>query len=208
LFDPFGLTYSESVGNDTMANIKNTYGVDAYTGDANINGVARPVIVGSHNIKETTENSNYCAKVESAAGIDVNVRTVLPTDSAQNGYTANGEGEIAGHEDRRRQVYQLAYNEYIAPIESGGYRAVRCGCICRKTPGEAKNLLTQYLDSIQQKGIQTFTSWATTQQGYIGLENYRWAIDPGSNFRDHIVAPATVPQPNPLPDDVPCPSFQ
>ena len=145
--------------------------------------------------------------IKKANQIDVTVQTVLPNDAEGVIYTQRGIGEVAAHEARRQQVFKLAYDAYIAPVESNGYRAMRCGTICRKTPGEAKTLLVNYLNSLQQLGINQFSSWVDPLQQAISGESNQWKIDPTTGLRDYIINPVSIPTPPDLPDSVQCPNF-
>jgi len=168
--------------------------------------MAKPHISGSADIEVTTQKESCCAKVKSAAKIDVGVRTVLPTDAVGVVYTDNGLKEVGKHEERRRTVYELAYYAYIDPVESTGYRATRCGTICRQQAGEAERLLTDYLDRLQQYAISEFNNWVQLQQQAITGESYDWEMS--GNLRDHIKNPVTVGKPPALGDPIPCPDFQ
>ena len=104
-------------------------------------------------------------------------------------------------------MYSEAYENYIKPVQGSGERAVRCGTICRCTPGEAEALLRSYLNRIAAAGVAAYNSFVEPEQLNMGNEQTRPPRPPApQNLIEHIL-PYFSPPPPAFDDTVPCPSL-
>jgi hypothetical protein len=97
----------------------------------------------------------------------VTTRSSVANDQLGKAYTAAGLGAIEGHENRRREVYRLAYDAYITEING----AWKSACtVCSSKPGEAKEKLQKWLDKLRKKAQSAFFRYTTTEQDLITQE--------------------------------------
>src|SRR6185503_7851610 len=94
--------------------------------------------------------------------VDVTVLTVFPSDGP---FTPQGVWAGLDHEERRRKIYRLAYETYIAPVQRIGSQVRKCGKVCK--PGAA-GLLRDYLNRLQSAGIKAYRQWVEPEQNNVG----------------------------------------
>ena len=172
--DLLGLKYSEMIKRMTMKELQQLYheSVGAYTGAVMGRKMAQPEFAANSQdrIIESQKPGKCCAQIKSAREIDLNVLTVLPTDSIGKSDTARGFVAVEGHERRRRAAYREGYNKYLSKVQGSNTLVTRCREICRKEAGLAKKELAHYLDRLRKNAFILFDRWVDIQQDFINQE--------------------------------------
>ncbi len=166
---------------NTLSHITNSYGVYAYTGDANGATVARPQEEGEDVFETKVENGKCCVKVRSAKKLVIKVKTVLPSDWNIPMYvegrlqrlSESGYQSVVKHEESRRAVYQKANEAFLTPAETTGAEVTKCGWICQESEDVAKRALSGYLNSIRTYARMYYDFYVDGQNINVGMELYR-----------------------------------
>lgn len=123
----------------------------------------------------------WCASVREAKAIDLNVRSVIPTDNVDAAgtvvYARSVIASIAEHEKRRRIVAEKGYRVYFKESQIRESHPTRCRTICRPAKGAAKKLLEQYLVDMRSDAETQFWAYWNTEQASINVENNHWLAD-------------------------------
>ena len=183
--DTWGLEFIWTSRWDTPQNIFAQFHVWAYTGNPDSSGLALPEVQdGEDEIKE--DSSRCSATVTKARQINVRVLTVGPIDPDGFKFTTAGIYAAVEHEKRRGVVYRTAYNHFIAPIDTGGAIATRCGTVTREQPGAAKAELLSYLQANRNIANQEYYKWVDDVQRRIGGEKKHYKRQGRSMLIDGI----------------------
>ncbi len=153
-----------------MQSIADQFRVVAFTGDPTVNSVASPRIKGSDIIVVSEKEGACCAKATKAKKLEINVVTYIPypNDVAyfhtfiKSGYTA-----MLGHENRRREVYELANDHYLEPSELSGSFVSGCE-ICRDNKKDAGKAMIQYFNKLRAAAINNYMTYIIQEQFHIG----------------------------------------
>ena len=162
--DRLGLTIDMKITYDTLSNIWSTYGVYAYTGDANRKEVPHPKEEGNDDFEKKLEKGLCCSKVSKAKKLKISVTTVLPSDwgnptlinNMMTAFSRAGYNSTIQHEFRRRSVYTKANRAFLAPAEESGKEVTKCGWICRKSEAESEKALSDYLDGVRAEAKRNY----------------------------------------------------
>jgi RHS repeat-associated protein len=151
---------------------------------------------------EKNGSKTYKVHVKKSKEFDVTVDSFVANDQVGKVYTNAGLGAIKGHEQRRVDVYQKAYNTYLKVFESD----IKSKCSkdgLNKLQAESyKSKLESWLSDKQSSATSKFSSWAKDQQTSITGENGR-VFKNSEGLIDGINNPHTVGDPSA--PDMACP---
>jgi RHS repeat-associated protein len=151
---------------------------------------------------EKNGSKTYKVHVKKSKEFDVTVDSFVANDQVGKVYTKAGLGAIKGHEQRRVDVYQKAYNAYLKVFESD----IKSKCSkdgLNKLQAESyKSNLESWLSDKQSSATSKFSSWAKDQQTSITGENGR-VFKNTEGLIDGINNPHTVGDPSA--PDMACP---
>ncbi len=165
--DPVGLSYTEHVFKKKLPWIMEHFG-------AGVLGYTDSVLVLAGR-DEVDGLDACCATVREGLEFDLTVISWVPSDGrlvpgGPEIITPSGMTALAGHEARRREVYKLGYDAYLAPAGGNGAAVHRCGEVCRRERGEAAQLLLQYLASLRAKARTYYNVYTFIEQMHIAGE--------------------------------------
>jgi RHS repeat-associated protein len=165
--DPKGTQFTPTVTKLGAVQMAQLYGADIW----GWTDIGVPQVAGVDRVDEKQEkNGCWSARVNQAQQINVQVNTdIINSLTDAQGVpimTQSGLDAVASHEQRRRAVYEKAYNEYLKHSQEKRHFAVRCGTICRANQGEAKGLLEKYLQDMRDQAIVQYMAyaWPTKQE--------------------------------------------
>jgi RHS repeat-associated protein len=206
--DYLGLKYNVEQRYMEMSDLFRMGGYHSFVGSPSWGKVV-PEILTDRDDYVYVSSDGKSAEVVIARQIDVDVLAVYPTTNVANGisYSAQGMMSLVGHELKREEIYRMAYEEYINPIDTTGDIAIKCGCIYRSEAGEAEKALRDYLENNRKIGVTEFVNYAQKEQRELGAESSssNWIHVRGERDRYRITH--TIASPSPARWE-PCPKSQ
>ena len=152
---------------------------------------------------EQDGKKTYKVYIKKSKDFDVTVDSFVANDQTGKAYTNSGLGAIRGHEQRRVDVYQKAYDTYLKVFESDITSKCPKDGLNKLKADAYKARLESWLSDKQSSGKSKFSSWSKSQQTSITGENGRVFKD-DDGLIDGINSPYQVG--DPTAPDMTCPN--
>ncbi len=162
---------------------KKWYGKTGINKNVSVRDKYKPTQVGENKVTRTKHNKSirrngkirnvscYSVQIEKSIEYNVNVRSSVASNLVNKVYTQAGLDAIIAHEERRIEVYQKAYKEYLEIFENNIKNRCAKHNLNLQQANNYKERLTYWLKTYQNKSKLEFMSWVKTQQDNITKEN-------------------------------------